>query len=90
VDTVRQNAFDAGKRGLDESRTNAERDQKFALFAQGLNGGSVDIDQGATLGRTYDKGRFLAFLVKGAGEPPSRAAASYGPSGLVGTPTYVF
>jgi hypothetical protein len=54
--TVRQNAFDAGKRGLDESRTNAERDQKFALFAQGLNGGSVDIDQGATLGRTYDKG----------------------------------
>jgi hypothetical protein len=54
--TVRQNAFDAGKRGLDESRTNAARDQKFALFAQGLNGGSVDIDQGATLGRTYDKG----------------------------------
>ncbi|SHN40011.1 hypothetical protein [Rhizobacter sp. OV335] len=53
---VRQNAFDAGKRGLDESRDNAARDQKFALFAQGLNGGSVDIDQGATLGRTYNKG----------------------------------
>jgi hypothetical protein len=54
--TVRKNAFDAGKRSLDESRDNAARDQKFALFAQGLNGGSVDIDQGATLGRTYDKG----------------------------------
>jgi hypothetical protein len=54
--TVRQNAFDAGKRGLDESRDSAARDQKFALFAQGLNGGSVDIDQAATLGRTYDKG----------------------------------
>jgi thiol:disulfide interchange protein len=40
--------------------------------------------------RTYDKARFLAFLAKGAGELPSRAAASYGPSGLVGKPTYVF
>ena len=39
---------------------------------------------------TYDKARFLAFLAKGAGKLPSRAAASYGPFGLVGKPTYVF
>jgi thiol:disulfide interchange protein len=41
-------------------------------------------------GRTYDKARFLAFLAKAADAPSSRAAASYGPSGLVGKPTYVF
>jgi len=41
-------------------------------------------------GHTYDKARFLAFLAKGAREPPSRAAASYGPSGLVGKPIFVF
>ena len=39
---------------------------------------------------TYDKARFLAFLAQAAREPPSRAAASYGPSGLVGKPTFVF
>jgi hypothetical protein len=53
---VRQNAFDAGKRGLEEKKSNAARDLKFALFAQGLNGGSVDLDQNATLGRTYNEG----------------------------------
>ena len=53
---VRENAFTAGKRGLDERRSNAARELKFALFGQGLNGGSVDIDQNATLGRTYDTG----------------------------------
>lgn len=53
---IRDNAFTAGKRGFDETRDRAARDLKFALFAQGLNGGSVDIDQNATLGRTYDKG----------------------------------
>jgi thioredoxin-related protein len=41
-------------------------------------------------GRTYDKARFLAFLARGAAELPSSAAASYGPAGLVGKPTYVF
>jgi thiol:disulfide interchange protein len=41
-------------------------------------------------GRSYDKARFLAFLARGANELSSRAAASYGPSGLVGKPTYVF
>lgn len=53
---VRSNAFDAGKRAFDETRDSAARDLKFALFAQGLNGGSVDVDQNALLGRTYDKG----------------------------------
>ena len=53
---VRQNAFDAGSRGLNEKRSNAARDLKFALAAQGLSGGSVDLDQNATLGRTYNEG----------------------------------
>lgn len=53
---VRDNAFGAGKRSLDERRTTAQRQNKFALFAQGLNGGSEDIDQNALLGRTYDQG----------------------------------
>lgn len=54
--TIRQNAFDTGKRGFDENKDKAARDLKFTLFAQGLNGGSVDVDQNALLGRTYDKG----------------------------------
>ncbi len=53
---VRTNAFSAGKRSLDENKDKAARDLKFALFAQGLQGGSVDVDQNALLGRTYDKG----------------------------------
>lgn len=53
---VRDNAFTAGKRGLDDRRTTAQRQNKFALFAQGLNGGSEDIDQNALLDRTYDHG----------------------------------
>lgn len=53
---VRGDAFDAGKRRFDEDRDNAQRDLKFALFAQGLNGGSVDVDQNATLDRTYSQG----------------------------------
>lgn len=54
--TVRENAYSAGKRGLDESRTSAKRNNGFALFAQGLNGGSEDIDQNALLDRTYNEG----------------------------------
>lgn len=54
--TVRNNAFNAGKRGLDESRDRAQRDLRFELFAKGLNGGSEDINQNAMLGRTYDAG----------------------------------
>lgn len=54
--SVRDNAFSAGRRGLDEHRERAARETKFALAAQGLNGGSVDIDENATLGRTYSKG----------------------------------
>lgn len=54
--TVRTNAFDAGKRALDEQKTQAGRDLRFELFAKGLNGGSVDVDQNAALGRTYDRG----------------------------------
>jgi thiol:disulfide interchange protein len=41
-------------------------------------------------GHSYDKARFLAFLAKGASSSPTRAAESYGPTGLVGRPTYVF
>lgn len=54
--TVRDNAFTAGKRGFDESRDRAKRELKFALAAQGLTGGSTDIDENATLGRTYSQG----------------------------------
>lgn len=53
---VRQNAFDAGKRRIDEQRSTAGRDLKFELFARGLNGGSVDIDQNALLGRVFTQG----------------------------------
>lgn len=54
--TVRDNTYAAGKRGLDETRDAAKRNNGFALFAQGLNGGSEDIDQNALLDRTYNKG----------------------------------
>jgi hypothetical protein len=54
--TVRTNAFDAGKRRLDESKGQAARDLRFELFARGLNAGSVDVDQNALLGRTYSQG----------------------------------
>jgi len=53
---VRANAFTAGKRRVDEQNDNAARKLKFSLFAQGLNGGSTDIDQNALLKRTYDNG----------------------------------
>jgi|GEM_PF-5690641 len=54
--TVRDNAYAAGKRGLDESRDEAARKTKFELFARGLAGGSEDINQNALLGRTYSQG----------------------------------
>lgn len=53
---IRDNAFGAGKRALDERKITAARQNKFALFAQGLNGGSEDIDQNALLNRTYSQG----------------------------------
>lgn len=53
---IRTNAFTAGKRSFDERKTDAARNNKFALFAQGLAGGSEDIDQNALLQRTYDQG----------------------------------
>ena len=53
---VRDSAFNAGKRGLTENYDRAARDNKFALFAQGLNGGSVDVDENALLKRTLDQG----------------------------------
>jgi hypothetical protein len=55
-DTVRSDAFGAGKTSLDDTKTTATRNNKFALFAQGLNGGSQDIDENALLGRTYSQG----------------------------------
>lgn len=54
--TVRDNAFNAGKRRIDESKDAARRNLRFELFAKGLDGGSVDVDQNALLGRTYDQG----------------------------------
>lgn len=54
--TVRQNAFDAGRRRVDEQKDQAQRNLKFELFARGLAGGSEDINQNALLGRTYDQG----------------------------------
>ena len=39
--------------------------------------------------RSYDKGRFLAFL-DGAARPSPRAAAAAGLLGLVGRPTHAF
>lgn len=54
--TVRDNTFNAGKRRLDEQKTDAGRKLKFELFARGLNGGSEDINQNALLGRTYSDG----------------------------------
>lgn len=54
--TVRDNAFNAGKRGFDERKTDASRNNKFALYAQGLQGGSVDVDQNALIDRTYHQG----------------------------------
>jgi hypothetical protein len=53
---VRDNAFTAGKRGLDERRRDAQRGLKFELFAKGLNGGSEDVNQNALLDRTYQSG----------------------------------
>lgn len=54
--TVRDNAYTAGKRKLDDQRDQASRKLRFEMFARGLNGGSTDIDQNALLGRTYDQG----------------------------------
>jgi hypothetical protein len=54
--TVRDDAFTAGKRKLDETKDSAARDLRFTLFGQGLNGGSVDVDENAKLGRTYNSG----------------------------------
>ena len=54
--SVRSSAYDAGKRRIDEQKGEAGRQLKFELFARGQNGGSVDIDQNALLGRTYSQG----------------------------------
>lgn len=54
--TVRDNAFGAGKRRFDENKDKASRDLSFTLFAQGLNGGSADVDENALLNRTYTQG----------------------------------
>jgi hypothetical protein len=55
-DQVRGDAFTAGQRGITEGKDQAALDNKFAIFAQGLNGGSVDVDQNALLNRTYNQG----------------------------------
>lgn len=54
--TVRENAFTAGRRGIDEGAADAARRLKFALFDSGLAGGSVDVDENALLKRTLDRG----------------------------------
>lgn len=53
---VRQDAFTAGRRGIDEGAADAARRLKFALFDSGLAGGSVAVDENALLKRTTDKG----------------------------------
>lgn len=53
---VRENAFTAGRRGLDEKQQDAARKLKFELFATGQAGGSGDIDQNSRLNRTYSQG----------------------------------
>ncbi len=53
---IRNDAFTAGRRGFDEDYERAARDNRFALFAQGLRGGSVDVDENALLKRTQDRG----------------------------------
>lgn len=53
---VRDDVFAVGNRQLGERRGDAQRDLKFELFAKGLDGGSVDVDQSALLGRTYNQG----------------------------------
>jgi len=53
---VRDNAYTAGKRQIDEQNTDAQRNLKFSLFSQGLNGGSTDIDQNALVNRKYNQG----------------------------------
>jgi hypothetical protein len=54
--TVRDNAYGAGRRRLDEGMDDAGRDLKFELFAKGLAGGSEDINQNARVERTYKQG----------------------------------
>lgn len=53
---VRDNAFGAGKRRLDEDHSDAARKLKFELFATGNAGGSEDINQNSRLKRTYTQG----------------------------------
>ncbi len=53
---VRDNAFNAGKRRLDEAEQDAARKLKFELFATGQAGGSGDVDENAKLKRTYTQG----------------------------------
>ncbi len=53
---VREDAFTAGRRGIDEGAADAARRLKFALFDSGLAGGSVDVDENALLQRTLSKG----------------------------------
>lgn len=55
-DKIRSDAFNAGRRAFDEDYADAARQNRFALFAQGLNGGSADIDENALLARTRDRG----------------------------------
>jgi hypothetical protein len=53
---VRDGAYTAGKRKLDENLTDARRKNKFELFARGLAGGSEDIDQNTREQRVYNQG----------------------------------
>lgn len=53
---VRDSAFSAGKRRIEEDNSEAQRKLKFELFARGLNGGTADVDENAKLGRAYTQG----------------------------------
>lgn len=54
---IRGDAFNAGLRGLDEQKSDADRRLKFELAARGTRGGSADRDANARLFRAYNQGR---------------------------------
>ena len=55
-DTVRTNAFDAGRRDIDERAADAARQLRFSLLDAGLGGSSIDVDENARLQRVRDQG----------------------------------
>lgn len=59
-DKVRGDVLAYEKNQLDEDKTPAERNLKFALLRSGNSGGGLDIDQNTLLDKTYDNGLLKA------------------------------